>query len=154
VLVGLGVPNVLGEDSSTLGVGVRLEVVTTLLENKTNGIGVGDDAVMDDRELRSEIGAHGVTVALRGLAVGRPASVGDGHLVEELLGGVDLSLRNLLAKSSNLADLLEEDRLSWLIAVDANASGIISAVLLASEAVAKDLTDRLAVLRCSISMTS
>lgn len=79
-------------------------------------------------------------------SVGSPASVRDRDLGEEGLGGVDVGLSNALAKAGDLSDLLEEEHLSGLVAVNADARGIVAAVFLAGKPIAEDLTDRLPVL--------
>ena len=78
--------------------------------------------------------------------MGSPSSVGNGDLRNEGLGSVDAGFGNLLAQTSYFADLLEEEHLSRLVAIDTNACGVVATVLLAGETIAEDLTDRLPVL--------
>lgn len=145
-LVGLRVVNVLCEDGRRLGVGLALELVAALLEDKTESSCVGDDTIVDDGELRLGVGLERVAVDDGGRSVGRPARVGDRDLGEEGLAGVYIGLGNLLAEASDLADLLEEEHLSRLVTVDTDTGGVVSTVLLTGETIAKDLANRFPVL--------
>ena len=146
LLAGRIIVDVLGEDGNRLSVGLTLELVPTLLEDKTKSSRVGDDAVMDDTELRGRIGLQRVAVDDGRGTVGGPARVRDRDLRNESLRSVDVGLGDALAESGDLADLLEEEHLSGLVAIDANTRGVVATVLLAGEARTEDLTDRLAVL--------
>ncbi len=145
-LVGLRVVDVLGEDSNCLGVGLTLKLVSTLLEDKAEGRRIRDDTIVDDGELGLGVGLQRVAVDNGGRAVSRPACVGNRDLGEEGLGSVDVGLGDLLAETSDLADFLEEEHLSGLVPVNADAGGVIAAVLLASESSDKDLANLLPVL--------
>ena len=75
-----------------------------------------------------------------------PSSVSDGDLRNEGLRSVDAGFGNLLAQASYFADLLEEEHLAWLVAVNTDPRRVVAAVLLTSKPVAEDLADRLPVL--------
>lgn len=64
---------------------------------------------------------EGVTVDLRGRAVGGPAGVSDGDLGDESLLLVDGRVCNLLAETGYFADLLEEDHITGVVAIDTDA---------------------------------
>ena len=78
--------------------------------------------------------------------MGSPSSVGDGNLRNEGLRSVDAGFGNLLAQASYFADLLEEENLAWLVAVNTDTCGIITTVFLASETITENLADGLPVL--------
>lgn len=75
-----------------------------------------------------------------------PSSVCDGDLRQERLRCVDTGFCDLLAETSDFADFLEEEHFTWLVAIDANTGRVVTAILLTSEAIAKDFANRLAVL--------
>jgi hypothetical protein len=62
-----------------------------------------------------------MAVDFRGWAVGGPACMGDGYLLEERLRLVDFGVGDELFQSSDLSDMLEEDYRARGIAVDADA---------------------------------
>ena len=63
---------------------------------------------------------EGVAVNFRGRAMGGPAGVSDGDLGEESLLLVNGRVFNLLAETGHFADLLEEDHITRLVAIDAD----------------------------------
>lgn len=78
--------------------------------------------------------------------MGCPAGVSDGDLRRKLLGDVNIGLGDLLAETGDFANFLEEESLAGLVAIDANARGVVTSVLLARKAVTEDLADLFAVL--------
>ena len=78
--------------------------------------------------------------------MGSPSSVGNGDLRNEGLGSVDAGFGDLLAQASYFADLLEEEHLAWLVAVNTDPCGVITTVFLASETITENLADGLPVL--------
>ena len=64
---------------------------------------------------------EGVAVNFRGRAVGSPACVSDRDLGNEGLLLVDGGVCNLLAETGYFADLFEEDHITGLVAIDADA---------------------------------
>jgi len=138
------VVDVLCEDCDGLRVRLAREHVAALLEDEAELGAVGDDAVVDDDELGVGIGAVGVAVAGRRRTMGCPAGVGDGDLGDGCLLDVDGRCGDLLAETGDLADLLEVDDVARLVAVDAEAGGVVSTILLAGEASAQDFEDLLA----------
>ena len=89
----------------------------------------------------------------RGHTMGCPTRVSNRNLGEEGFRGVDVRFRNAFAEPCNLADLLEEDDLVLLVAVDANTCRIISTVFKTRQAVAKRLADGFAVLEMRMTGT-
>ena len=63
---------------------------------------------------------EGVAVNFRGRAVGGPAGVSDRDLGDKSLRLVDGRVCNLLAETGHFADLLEEDHITGLVAIDAD----------------------------------
>ncbi len=63
---------------------------------------------------------EGVAVNFRGRAVGGPAGVSDRDLGEESLLLVDGRVFNLFAETGHFADLLKEDHITGLVAIDAD----------------------------------
>ena len=76
----------------------------------------------------------------------RPPSVGDRYLREEGLGGGHCGLGDTLAETGDLADLLEEERLAGLVAVNAYACRVIAPILETRETIAKRLANTFSVL--------
>lgn len=64
---------------------------------------------------------EGVAVNFRGRAMGSPAGVSDRDLGNEGLLLVDGGVCNLLAETGHFADLFEEDHITRLVAIDADA---------------------------------
>ena len=64
---------------------------------------------------------EGVAVNFRGRAMGGPAGVSDRDLGEESLLLVNGRVFNLLAETGHFADLFEEDHITRLVAIDADA---------------------------------
>ena len=91
-LIGLRVIDVLGKDGNSFSVGLRLKLVSALLENETEGSSVGHNTIVNDRELGFGIRLQGVAVDDRRGTVSGPTSVGDGNLGDESLRGVDAGL--------------------------------------------------------------
>ena len=145
-LVGLGVVNVLGQDCDGFGIRLTLELVSTLLEDETERRRVRHNTVVNDGELGVGVGAERVAVHNGRRTVSGPTGVRDRDLRDEGLRGVDARFGDALAKTSDLSDLLEEEHLSRLVAVDADTGGIISTVFLARETIAENLTNCLPVL--------
>ena len=83
----------------------------------------------------------------RGRAVSCPSRVCNRDLRVENLGGVYARGGDTLAKTSNFADFLEKKHFAWSIAVDADASRVVTTVLLASETVAEDIANFFAILQ-------
>lgn len=79
--------------------------------------------------------------------MGSPPGVSDRDLGQERLGGVYRRVGDLLAQTGDLSNLLEEVDLALFVPIDTNARRVVTTVFLTSEAVAKDLTNRFAVLR-------
>lgn len=129
-LVGVRVVNVLREDGNGLSVGFALELVPALLKDKAERVRVGDNPVVHDSEVCLRVTLERVAVDDRWWAVRRPTRVGNGHLREEGLRRVQVRLGDLLAKTGHLADLLEEKHLAGLVAINADAGGVVSTVLL------------------------
>jgi hypothetical protein len=142
----LRIVDVLHELSDGLGIGVALEDISTLLQNKPELAAVGDYAVMNDAEFVLVVGAMRVAVALRGSTVGCPAGVGDGNLRHKDFLDVDGAPRDLLPQASNLSNFLEVDDLAWLVAINTESGRVVSSVLLARKSSAEDLKDLLAAL--------
>lgn len=86
---------------------------------------------MDDEEIGSRVGPDGMAVDLGWRSMGCPASVSNGYLRNEGLMDVDGGCSNLLAETGDLADLLEVENFTGLVAVDAYTSRIITTVFLA-----------------------
>ena len=145
-LVGLLAVDVLAEDRDGLSISLGFKVIATLLQKETQGDRVRDDAVVHNRELSLGVRLEGVAVDNGWLSVGRPSCVRDRDLRDEGLARVDVGLRDLLAQAVDLANLLEEDHVAWLVAIDADTSGVVSAVLLPRQAIDKDVADGLTVL--------
>lgn len=145
-VAGLRVIDVLGEDSDCLRISLALELVSALLEDKTEGRGVRDDAVVDDGEVCLGVRLERVAVDDGRRAVCRPAGVRDGDLREEGLARVHVGLCDALAEPCDLADLFEEEHLAGAVAIDTYARGVVAPVLLSGEAPAEDLADGPAVL--------
>lgn len=150
-LVGLRVVDVLDELRNGLGIGLCLEHVSAFLQDEPKLSTVGDDAVVNDTEFVLLVGANGMAVALRRRSVGCPTGVGDGNLGHEDLVDVDGAPRDLLAQASDLSDFLEEYNFAWLVAVNAQPGRVVSSVLLAGKASAKDLKDLLTALKVHVS---
>jgi len=122
-LVRLAVPDVFTQSRDDFGISVRVEHVTSLVQDVLELFVVGDDTVVDQAELGHGVAHVGVTVERRRDTVRRPSRVGHRGLRDEdlahvnLLGSIALgawdrvrdTLCNVLAESSNLADFLEED---------------------------------------------
>ncbi len=145
-LIGLRVVDVLREDSDSLGIRLRFELVPALLKDKTKSSRVRHNTVVNDAEVGVRVGFQRVAVDDGGRAVSRPAGVRNRDLGDEGLAGVDVGLGDALAKASDLADLLEEEHLSGLVAINANSCGVVAAILLTGESVDEDLTNSLPVL--------
>ena len=73
----LGVENVLGKDSNSLGIGITLKLVSTLLQNLSQSSAVGNDAVVNEDELRLGVRADGMTIAFGRRTVSSPSRVCD-----------------------------------------------------------------------------
>jgi hypothetical protein len=67
---------------------------------------------------------EGVAIDFGGRAVGGPTGVSDGNLGDEGLLLVDGRICNLLAEAGDFADLLEENDIAGLVAIDADACGL------------------------------
>ena len=118
----LRVPDVLGKLSNGLGIGLALKGVAFLLENQPELTVVGDDSIVDDRELVLGVRSVGVGVDTRRLAMGRPAGVGHTAVGGEGLVPVDRGLfLNELLKGSDFANLLEDQDLLLTVAIDSKA---------------------------------
>ena len=62
-----------------------------------------------------------MAVNFRRRAVGGPTGVGDGDLRDEDLLLVIAQVGDLLGEAGDFADLLVEDYIAWLVAIDADA---------------------------------
>ena len=78
--------------------------------------------------------------------MGRPSGMCDRNLGNGGLGSVDSRFCDLLAQTYNLSFFFEEKDFSRLIAVDTQASGVITPVFLPGETVAQDFKDFFATL--------
>ena len=115
----LGVPDVFGELGNSFGISLTLKGITLLLEDKAELAVVGDDTVVDDRELVLGVGAVRVGVDRRGLTVGGPAGMSHAAVGGE--GAIPLDRRlglNELLEGSDLSDLLVDQDLPVAIAID------------------------------------
>ena len=146
-LIGLRVVDVLCQNRDCLCVGLTLKLVTALLQDETKSSSIGDDTVVDDDELVGGVRADWVAVDVRGRAVGGPASVSDGNLGRERLRSVHGRLGDGLAETSHLTDVLVEEDLALLVAIDTDTARVVPAILLAGKTIAKDLDDLLAFLQ-------
>ena len=146
----MGVVNVLGEDRNSFSVGLSLECVTTLLEDSAKLGAVGYNAVVDNAEVRIGVRANGVAIDLGGRTMGGPSRVCDGDLSDGRFFDVERRLGDLLAEASDLANLLEVDDRTGLIAVNAEACRVVASIFLAGEPSAKDFKNLLASLRRNI----
>lgn len=61
-LIGLRIVNVFREDSNGLSISLTFELVSTLLEDKSESSSVGDDTIMDDAEIGLGIGPERMAV--------------------------------------------------------------------------------------------
>lgn len=139
--------DVLGEDGSSLSVSLRLKVVPTLLKYEAQSSRIGDDTVMHNRKLALGIRPYWVAITGGGRTVSRPASMRNRDLRYEGFGSINGRLGDLFAQACDLADLLEEDNLAWLIAVNAYARRVIATILLSCQTVAEDLANCFAILK-------
>jgi hypothetical protein len=88
-LIWLRIIHIFSQLGHSLGIGVRFEDVSPVLEHSTEGSVIGDDTVVNDHELALGIRTVGVAVDGRRGAVSGPAGVGDGDLGDERLILVD-----------------------------------------------------------------
>ena len=145
-LVGFGVVNVFQEDCNRLSVGVGLEFVASLLQYQPEFIRVGDDAIVHDGEVAVGVGSDGMAVPFRRGSVCSPSRMRDADLGDEGLGNIDRGRGDLLAQPNDFADLLVEEDFAGLVAIYTETSGVIPAVFLTREAIAKNLEDFFATL--------
>ena len=143
----VGVVNVLGEDRNGFGVGFSLECVSALLKDSAKLGAVGYNAIVDNAEVRIGIRTDGVAVDLARGTVGGPSRVCDGDLADGRFFDVERRLCDLLAETSDLANLLEVDDRPWLIAVNAEACRVVASIFLAGKPSTKDFENLLASLK-------
>ena len=79
-LVRLRVVNIFREYGDGLGIRLALKLVAAVLEDESEGGGIGDDAIVDDNEVAGRIRSQRVAVHHRGRAMGGPARVCDRDL--------------------------------------------------------------------------
>lgn len=145
-LVGLRIVDVLCEDGYCFCVGFTLKLVSSLLKDQSERGRIGDNSIVDDSEVSLGIRAKRMAVNDRGRAVSRPTRVCDRDLREEVLGGVDVGFRDLLAQTGHFADLLEEEHFADLVTVNTDAGGVVATILLTSEAIDQNLADSFTIL--------
>jgi len=145
-LVRLRVVNIFREYGDGLRIRLALKLVAAVLEDKSEGGSIGDDAIVDDDEVAGRIRSQWVAVNDRGRAVGGPARVCDGDLRVEHFRSVHFRGGDPLPKACDLANFLEVEHLAGGIAIDTDASRVVTTVLLAGETVAKNVADFLAIL--------
>jgi len=144
-LVRLRVVNIFREYGDGLRIRLALKLVAAVLENESEGGGIGDDAIVDDDEVAGRIRSQRVAVYHRGRAVGGPARVCDRDLRVEHFRSVDFRAGDPLSKACDLANFLEVEHLAGRIAIDTDAGRIVTTVLLAGETIAKNVADFLAI---------
>lgn len=153
---GVLVKDVLGQLRNRLGIRLRLKLHALTLQQLLELLVVGDDTIVDDRELPLRVGAVWVAVESAGHAVGGPSGVRDTGVVIEDLGPdrdsqqrdlshldsmktcdarIWLLLLNQLLQLRDLADLLEGKDLILLVAIDGETGGVVAAVFETSETV-------------------
>lgn len=140
------VVKVLAENGNGFGVGVALELEATLFEDHPEFSEVGDDTVVNDGELVGWVGSMRVAVQGAGLTVGGPSGVSHTHLRDGNLVKVDRRLVNVLAESSDLANLLEDKGVLFGVTIDRNTGRVVTSVLETGKAIDEDVNDLLAVL--------
>jgi hypothetical protein len=142
----LRIEDILGKHSDSLGIGIGLELVSTLLQDLPQLGIVGDNTIVDDNEFRVRIRTNGVAITFGRGTVSGPSCMRNGDLSNASFLEIELGSSDLLAKTSNLADFFEILDRSRLIAIDDEASRVISTILLASEASAQYFQDLFAAL--------
>jgi len=145
-LLVMSVVDVFGENSDCLGIGFSFKLETALLENEAELCTVGNNTIVDNNEIRVGVRANGMAVNFRWWTMSGPPGMGDGDLGNESLIYVEGRAGNFLAEAGDLADFLEEDDGSWLIAINAKTGGIVASVLLTSETSAENLENLFATL--------
>jgi hypothetical protein len=141
------VVNVFSKDSHGLRIGFGLKLKTALLENKAEFCIVGNNPVVDNDEIRVGVGANGMTINFGWRAMSGPSGMGDRDLGYERLVDIERGRRYFLTEASDLADFLEEDNCSGLIAINTKTGGIVASVFLTSETSAENLEDLFATLK-------
>lgn len=112
------VVQVLAKHCHRLSVGLRLEVEAPLLEDELQLAEVSDDTIVDNGEFVGGVRSVGVAVERGRLAVGGPTGVSHTNLRHRCFVEVDGGLRNVLTQGSNLADLLENQHILLIVAID------------------------------------
>lgn len=140
------VVEVLAENGYGFSVGLALKLEAALLENHPELPKVGDDTVVDDSELVGWVGSVRVAVDRAGLTVSGPTGVGQTHLGDRDLAEVNGRLVNMLAESSDLADLLENESVPLCVTINGNTGRVVTSVFETSKTVDKNVYDLLAVL--------
>lgn len=130
-----------------LGVGIRLELEPALLQDEPELLVVRDDPVVHDRELVVRVGPVRVAVGAGGLTVGRPSGVRHRGLSQEGLVEVDGGVLDVLTEQLDLADLLEDEDVARLVAVDLDPGRVIASVLEPLQAIQERLDDVATVLQ-------
>jgi hypothetical protein len=143
-LSGLGIIDILEENSGSLCISVCLEGISPLLEDHAELSSISDDTVVNDDEFRFGIRLDRMAVSLAGGTMGGPSGMGDGNLRKEGLGLVDCSPGNLLFETGDFAYFFEEEDRVFGVTVDGETRGIVSTVFFTGETGAKDLEDVLA----------
>lgn len=145
-LVWLRVVNVFSEDSNGFGISLRLEIVSSLLQDESEFSGIGDNTIVNNHKLVLGRRSNGMAVTLRRRSVGSPSCVGDRDLRDEVLGRIDVGLCDLLAQANDFAYFLEEEDCFRRIAIDAKTCRVVATVFLSCQSIAQDLKDLFAIL--------
>ena len=130
----LGVEDVLGKDSNSLGIGIALKIVPTLLQNLSQCSAVGDDAIVNDEKLRLGVGADRVAIALRRRTMSSPSRMSDRDLSGASLLNIKIRCGDLLAQTSNLANFFKVFNCSRFITVDGKTCRVVSTIFLTRKA--------------------
>jgi hypothetical protein len=145
-LVWLRIVDVFCEDGHGFGIGFALKLVAAVLEDETKGGGIGDNTIVHNDKIAVGVWAQRVAVHDRRGAMGCPTCVRDRDLRVENFGCVYVCGGDTLTETGNFTDLLEVKHFARSIAINTNAGRVVTTILLTCEAVAKDITNFLAIL--------
>ena len=142
------------ELGNTLSVCLRLKAEALGFQKSSQFLVVGNDTVVDNRELRLWVGPIRIpsaifsrhdefdilvvpvrmTVQTRRRTMGRPSSMGNTSVRVKNLGHVHIGLGNQLLQFGNLSDLFKGIDLILLVPVHRKTSGVIPTVFKTREA--------------------
>jgi hypothetical protein len=121
-------------------------LVSTLLQDLPQLGIVGDDTVVDDDEFGVRIRTNRVAVTFGRGTMGGPSCMRNRNLSDAAFLDIELGSSDLLAKTCNFANFFEIFDRSRLIAIDHEASRVVSTILLTSEASTQDFQNLFATL--------